>query len=73
VSGTILTLIVISFIFCAKETLFRESALALVAWPEIASWITALFLYTDEIVPFLLVLAALLFHIILNIYYGLQH
>ena len=36
----LLTIIVLLCILCKKETKFRESAIALVSWPEFLSWLT---------------------------------
>jgi hypothetical protein len=72
----ILTILVLICILCKKETKFRESIIALVAWPEFLSWIAlACYQYYEYELTlfFVLVAGGILVQVILNIAYGIAH
>lgn len=74
--GFLLTIIVLIIVLCSKETKFRESDLALVAWPEYLSWIALAGLqiyYNGYTLYFLLVLIAISTQSTLNIIYVILH
>lgn len=76
ICGGFLVLFTVFCIICRKETKFRETAVALVAWPELISWVAFVVLqdyYYGITTAFAVALLAIITHVVINIIYGLVH
>lgn len=74
--GVLMFMITLIGMCCSKDTKFRESAVALIAIPELLSWAALVFcfkMYLNDNFLFLISIGAIGLHVIFNFIYGIVH
>ena len=69
ITSVIITMVVLVIRIRRKETRFRETVIALIAWPELGCWLTALVFFASSTPSLLLALIALAVHAALNVFH----